>query len=305
MDISQRMVDWIIEELKWRAEIYTTKGFMEAFDCGVVKSDIAISKELQQTLRQAVLPFEDIPEDRKDYHPGSDEKVIDLLHPSLFPVVFGRTRVLPDKLIGLEDCLESVGEGVTLPVPSQISIGAGNMHIYSSKFQWLPCDVELTKENGCRILSYINNAHPIKHRALYEVVERIIGCTIPLWETSLKEDHGLRGTRIPYERVEFDDHPDPEPTRQEGDDEDEEEFWNRHQIWEAATPITLPEPEVFKPPKNNALWHQEVNLREDFDGQLQFIIKLANIELTPEKPNYEGGSWHIEGQLVSRAASFL
>ena len=28
---------------------------------------------------------------------------------------------------------------------------------------------------------------------------------------------------------------------------------------------------------------------------LQVIVKLANIHLTPEKPNYDGGSWHIEG----------
>ena len=31
----------------------------------------------------------------------------------------------------------------------------------------------------------------------------------------------------------------------------------------------------------------------------QAIAKLANIHLTPEKPRYEGGSWHVEGQLVS------
>lgn len=29
------------------------------------------------------------------------------------------------------------------------------------------------------------------------------------------------------------------------------------------------------------------------------IVKLANIELTPENPEHNGGSWHIEGQLVS------
>jgi hypothetical protein len=30
---------------------------------------------------------------------------------------------------------------------------------------------------------------------------------------------------------------------------------------------------------------------------LQIIVKLANIDLTPEKPDYEGGNWHVEGQL--------
>ena len=42
----------------------------------------------------------------------------------------------------------------------------------------------------------------------------------------------------------------------------------------------------------------KVDLREEYAEQgLQVIVKLANIELTPEKPNYDGGSWHIEGQL--------
>lgn len=28
---------------------------------------------------------------------------------------------------------------------------------------------------------------------------------------------------------------------------------------------------------------------------LQLIVKLANIILTPEKPEYPGGKWHVEG----------
>ena len=27
------------------------------------------------------------------------------------------------------------------------------------------------------------------------------------------------------------------------------------------------------------------------------IVKLANIQLTPEKPQYDGGSWHVEGSM--------
>ena len=29
---------------------------------------------------------------------------------------------------------------------------------------------------------------------------------------------------------------------------------------------------------------------------LQVIVKLANIVLTPEKPEYSGGTWHVEGK---------
>ena len=31
--------------------------------------------------------------------------------------------------------------------------------------------------------------------------------------------------------------------------------------------------------------------------RLQVIVKLANIMLTPEKPRYVGGTWHVEGEL--------
>jgi len=45
---------------------------------------------------------------------------------------------------------------------------------------------------------------------------------------------------------------------------------------------------------------EPLSLFEQFKGEgLQVIVKLANIHLTPEKPTYNGGSWHVEGQLVS------
>ncbi|KAB8076829.1 hypothetical protein BDV29DRAFT_189079 [Aspergillus leporis] len=61
--------------------------------------------------------------------------------------------------------------------------------------------------------------------------------------------------------------------------------------------IKQPEPEGdFQPPGQPS--YPDVCLREEFrDHGLQVIVKLANIEPTPDKPQYEGGSWHIEGQL--------
>ena len=57
----------------------------------------------------------------------------------------------------------------------------------------------------------------------------------------------------------------------------------------------LPEPGVFQPLEEPPLF----DLRKEFAANgLQIIVKLANIELTPEKPEYEGGTWHVEGQLV-------
>lgn len=45
--------------------------------------------------------------------------------------------------------------------------------------------------------------------------------------------------------------------------------------------------------------HEPFRLQEltgdDREGNLQVIVKLANIHLTPEKPSYDGGTWHVEG----------
>ena len=41
--------------------------------------------------------------------------------------------------------------------------------------------------------------------------------------------------------------------------------------------------------------YSEVNLEREFrDKGLQVIVKLASVELTPEKPEYSGGNWHLE-----------
>ncbi|KAJ5175857.1 uncharacterized protein N7482_001734 [Penicillium canariense] len=298
-----KMMDWIIKELQWKAEAFKETGCVTVFDVGVVKSDTAISPELQQALQKAVVPLEDIPEDQKDYHPGSQEQVLDLVHPSLFPVIFGRTRILPDRVIGLDTCLSSVGQGSLLLVPSEDDAKLPHRYgwrdvqnAYSRKFQWLPCDVEFTPDAGCRIVSYINNLHPVEHRRLYEIVEKIISQTIPIWNQTLAY-RPFNQRRIQYQSVDYEDDGEDEPHM--GDDEDDEEYYERSTAWWKARRIIQPEPEEFKPPNFDR--SNLVDLQEGFSKQgLQVIVKLANIELTTDKPEYAGGSWHIEGQLNER-----
>lgn len=97
-----------------------------------------------------------------------------------------------------------------------------------------------------------------------------------------------------------------EPEQYEGEDYDE--WYDRVEVWKDNRPIVQPEPKPFRPPMEilQEVWEPRleknpdfltkgtVNLRKDF-SKLQIIIKLANIHLTPEKPTYEGGSWHVEG----------
>lgn len=297
------MIDWIIKELQWKSKSFKETGHVTVFDVGVVKSDTAILPELQQALKDAIVPFEDVPEDQKDYHPGSNQQVVDLVHPSLFPLIFGRSRILPDRTIDLDTCLRSVGQGELLPVPSEDRVSLPSRaydfvsapSTYSQKYQWLPCDVKFTEEGGCRIVSYINNAHPVEHRALYGVVEKIITQAVPLWNQTLAY-RPYDERRIQYHSVEYEEDYEPEPEQRP--DEEDEPYWERYDRWQRSRPIIQPEPDNFKPP-NFEGWSL-IDLREAFAKEgIQVIVKLANIELTPEKPEYAGGSWHIEGQLVS------
>jgi hypothetical protein len=52
----------------------------------------------------------------------------------------------------------------------------------------------------------------------------------------------------------------------------------------------FPEPSGFRPPN----YEPAEKLATKFkDSGLQVIVKMASIELTPEKPEFPMGSWHV------------
>ena len=140
------MFKWCINELKHNAESIRNPSHPPptfVFNGDVYKSDTALSSDFKRRLQCAVAAFEaSILEDRKDWHPNTDEKVWDLVHPSLFPVVFGRSRILMGhSVLGLGDCISRCGEGVLLPVPSESEAPTPT---FSRDFQWMPCEVDIS-----------------------------------------------------------------------------------------------------------------------------------------------------------------
>ena len=127
------------------------------YHANVVKSDTAVSSKLKQSLQEAVNRLEaGIPERLKDWHPGSDDKVWDLVHPSLFPLIYGRSRVLENgETTTLDNCIQLCGQGsITNVPPAEETAEAGSYysdsdyHRFSNKFQWLPCEVDISGENA-------------------------------------------------------------------------------------------------------------------------------------------------------------
>lgn len=314
LDISEAMFEYIIAELQHRAKDFQQTGLYTVFNGDVVKSDVAIPESTKESLKKAVARLEKMTP--KDWHPGSNETVLDLVHPSLFPLVYGRSRVLGDRTIALEECLSASGSGDVLNFPTWTCYTGRAVYDdwrnprtadrYSGRFQWLPCEVEFALDSRVKITSYINNLHPGRHRALYGLVEEIIARALPLWNLTvcpLSDRWSCmygRPPRIPYHEVAYVQVPEEEKPQQ-APDEDDVIFWDRQFKWKNTQTVIQPEPPKFTPrPVRCEERIGHADLRKDYEKQgLQVIVKLTNIHLTPEKPTYEGGTWHVEGQRVS------
>ena len=152
--MTESMIIWCIDELRYKSKEFQETGAVTAYDGDIVKSDVVVPPSLQHALKASAAPLEDVPEMYRDWHPGSDNTVLDLVHPSLFPVVYGRTKILRDSLVNIDDCVERCGEGEILGVPpseeTKLILPDQSWRLlfnpirnpYSRKFQWLPCEVE-------------------------------------------------------------------------------------------------------------------------------------------------------------------
>ncbi|KAF2474944.1 uncharacterized protein BDR25DRAFT_280572 [Lindgomyces ingoldianus] len=317
-DMSEQMLEYCIKELRDKATLYEKTGIIPVLDVNtcVIKTDSTIPAPIKEALKKAVARLENVPATQKDWHPGSDDKVLDLVHPSLFPLVYGRSRVLPTSTTTLEDCLQNIGKGEIVAKPQNTDDALENLtwgifsiprkiELWSTRYQWLPCNISF-RDGNARIDSYINNLHPVDHRDLYQVIEQIITESIPLWNIiyqSHNEGRLVQGKRIECMDVEGDEPLDEEDDEDEDNDEDENDdddsISNKAEERRSNERVMVkPEPNEYRQPSIKAKDVEECfTFLGDGEKKIQVIVKLANIHLTPEKPKYHGGSWHIEGQL--------
>jgi hypothetical protein len=168
----------------------------------------------------------------------------------------------------------------------------------SKLFQWLPSEVDVDAHGGARFVSYINNLHPGQHGALYKKLDLCLSRFVPLFERVLGDLAGDEHRRIPYEGL--------GPLHRGAA--------NRGRVAERGTDkngeitgaiangdddllkVAQPDDDVFCVPEVSAATKMTlprvVSLK---NRRLQVITKIAAIHLTPEKPEYQGGTWHLEG----------
>ncbi|KAH9926109.1 uncharacterized protein B0H18DRAFT_1006567 [Fomitopsis serialis] len=285
----------------------------------------------------AVAPLEAMPDSKKDWHPGSDERILDLVHPSLYPVVYGRT----------------VSNASGTPLTPRTSSIVHKMFV-SEHFQWLPSDFDVAYDGTVTLASpYINNIHPEHHKPLMGVIPKVLKMAVPMFEWVLSELARKRQlpTRLDYRGkgslgCVWEEGSEPYPDNKADDVMSSkidvfccvvskpwaaecDRMWiaarkrwkEEHRNGDVKFKFEPLEYELFpdyphhdyvrrclsewcdtlphiwpdsKPAYEDGL--ARVQKRVSLKGRrLQVIVKLANIMLTTEKPQYRGGTWHVEG----------
>ncbi|EIW52138.1 uncharacterized protein TRAVEDRAFT_135946 [Trametes versicolor FP-101664 SS1] len=289
--LTDAQLDYIFAQLKHEADQRDpATGIYAAAVPKVYESRSLVPADLKATLIAGVSVLENVPDDKKDWHPGSNEQVLDLVHPSLYCLrirhSYVRTTGVPAGASPVHVITEDEYNAQRPDFGKYRDTDAE--YAISPLYQWLPTDFAVSEVGDVKALSYINNLHPIQHRALYPAISSILARFVPLFEKVLSDtlspEPPLAITVDPnswYDHV-----PDYSDNGEAADGEmDGWEKWDLEMKWPQ-----VPDPEPFSPPKADGRVELKLGGRT-----VQVIVKLANIVLTPERPEYPGGSWHVEG----------
>ena len=181
-----------------------------------------IPSELRDQLVHDVSVLESAPEEEKDWHPGSNGQVLDLVHPSLYCFRIGKTYVRRHG-VGTLQLLDNDGY---LTLRRDLTNEYGLDYATSEDHQWLPTDFHVSDAGDLSPLGYINNLSPLQHPTMYTTIASILSRFIPLFEKVLghapilpKQPAGERDYAPPaspgsdsVSEEEYDPHHDAPPT---------------------------------------------------------------------------------------------
>ena len=162
---------------------------------GVIQIDNMIDIELGNKFKKNIKILED--SNDKDWHPGSNGQVLDLIHQSLFCYVKGRSELLSNVSINNYNCQKKIRKSKKskklkmedrswLPEYCDIDI----LNDEESKYQWLPSEFRVDREEEdvkVNVESYINNLDKMKYEELYEIIAKIFSKFVPLFDKILDE----------------------------------------------------------------------------------------------------------------------
>ncbi|KAJ8322670.1 hypothetical protein O5D80_008212 [Batrachochytrium dendrobatidis] len=211
---------------------------------------------------------------------NTGQMVHNLIDASMYSVVYGQTMIAPLRIRLKYTTMVPCDILLSTRLVSSVPIIDGDFEFISRKFQWLPSEFRVEQDGSVTINSYINNLNPIWHRDMYKCIAKIFKCFVPMFESLFRTMDPMfkyidicnrtKGYKPPSQS----DHDDMQPDTR------------------VIRPVYVPTlPEHFQSKYESA---KPVSLR---GRNLQVIVKLTNIQLTPSKPKYNEGNWHIEGPI--------
>ncbi|EGF77266.1 hypothetical protein BATDEDRAFT_14357 [Batrachochytrium dendrobatidis JAM81] len=163
---------------------------------------------------------------------------------------------------------------------SDTPIIEGDSEFISRKFQCLPSEFRVEQDGSVTINSYINNLNPIWHRDMYKCIAKIFKCFVPMFESLFR-------TMDPMFRY-IDIHNDTNRYKPPN----QSDYGGMEPDTRVIRPVYVPT--LLEHFESNYESAKPVSLR---GRNLQVIVKLTNIQLTPSKPKYDEGNWHNEGPI--------
>ncbi|WOO80292.1 uncharacterized protein LOC62_03G003806 [Vanrija pseudolonga] len=317
---SEKMFEWCIWELQAKAQEYLSTGSVSVYDM-----DVAIFKKDVPGLHSP-LEEEALQTQAMHWQPGHNDTNLKVVQPALYALEYNRTKVFRPCVVTRGNCLDLIGEGEVVARPQVKDQWYKSWAIeLSTRFQLLPSEVQLDNHGKAHITGYINNMHPFKHASAYRAIERILDEALPLLKAaynSVRSPPQPEGTRFPWylqrcqnrgfcmevgeknewgppinqgckpENYRYVDGAPSSPTTEEMD----EWFTRTH-------PSVLPEPfdtSAAQDAFNSVHRYNTPRSWAEPGGQFQVIVSVGNILLSPEKPTYDSGSFHVEGLLNER-----
>ncbi|KAM0457489.1 hypothetical protein ACHAO4_003289 [Trichoderma viride] len=322
--------DYCVKELRDKANYYAETGIIPTLEASaaIAKSDVLVSVSLRAELQEAFKKLKLDQRLKPNWHPKSNEQVLDLVHPSMYSLVYGQTRVLQDEVVGTSDAIDKwagKGEPIAKDTSNSSRDEPGSpppASYWSETYQWLPANVKFMEDGTVKFTSYINNLHPQKYPQVYRTIEKLIEAALPAWDQCLslrlkggkKSGAGRTEPRFPkqdmcdnvsdiwdpsspppLDDVDEDDGEDGGGDNDEAEDEEEDDEDDEDPAileWkETRNPVhpRVPEFEDVEYAQRDI-----ARLAHKFKkAGLQVIVKMVSIELTPEKPELPAGEWHV------------
>ncbi|KAJ2508351.1 hypothetical protein IWW47_000660 [Coemansia sp. RSA 2052] len=296
---------YVLDELAYYSLLHSpgSNARLSAAD-GVWFSDTLIGAETTNELKEYAILLESIPERLKDWHPSVRSRVLNLVDPSLFPLIYARSKLCRQSCTSPQ---ASLNPSVPGEFPGSLdkwrktlsctSSSATDYYIpekpryfkdYMSKeYSWLPSEFHVDDNGAVTIESYINNLHPVRHAPLYPIIAGVFSKLLPLLEqviTDLVHPRKARVKLVPGDYY-ISNMPLPPYTYNYSED---------HEEWKQYATFVPPQPWPF------VTSERPISPYSLCGRRLQAIVKMSSIELTSKNPNYGGEDWDVVGLANER-----